>query len=111
MAEKRAFVAREDQAGWCTVVFAETRGEARYKGAGKLDVDFIAVGVNRAPDLDKFVEKGRVPRKLLVEKHGWWVKCTYCNAKVGPEDSLKWHGDFAVCERHPDLNKDGEHGR
>ena len=68
--------------GGC-VVFATSNVLARREGADRLECTFPEIESCRlAPEFDVYAEAGHVPRQTLVEKHGWWQYCSYCENQV-----------------------------
>lgn len=69
------------------VVYAKTRGEARWRGANEMSMeeDVLDLQVLRAPLADHLAESGKVPdNKLMVELCFWEGECSECGA-CGPE--------------------------
>ncbi len=82
MKTKRAWYAQYAfEAEASVIVFAETRGKARYRAARELEVDQFTdreLRLERKPQFDQYVERGRVPDAALL-KDGWWIDgCSKC---------------------------------
>ncbi|EFH8163225.1 TPA: hypothetical protein UOR20_003923 [Escherichia coli] len=77
--------------------FATSNIVARREGANELDEEFSSVSCRRAPEFDAYAEQGRVPRRTLLEEHGWWQECAYCGRPVSSDDTGRiWKKDSDV---------------
>lgn len=94
----KAWIAREKDEFYSTIVFAETMGKARsiamHTDACE-DVDFCKIKVRRMPQLDKYYKSGKKEmdwyddndRIALVKEAGFTCQdvdldlCEYCSAK------------------------------
>lgn len=87
--------------GGC-VVFAASNVLARRDGAQRLECTFAEVESCRlAPEFDSYAEAGCVPRQVLLEKHGWWQYCSFCENHVTAETAGRvWEGDAVYCDIH-----------
>ncbi|WP_277268336.1 hypothetical protein [Pantoea septica] len=85
--------------GGC-VVFAISNVIARRDGAERLECSSAeVVSCRLAPEFDSYAEAGRVPRQALVEKHGWWQYCSYCENQVNANtDGRVWDEDAIYCD-------------
>lgn len=94
----KAWLVREKDSEYATVVFAETRGKARSLAMATdacEDADFCDIDVSRKPQLDKYYKNGKKEmnwyddkdRLALVKECGFFcipsdlVECDQCPAK------------------------------
>ncbi|KTI13251.1 hypothetical protein ASU80_20135 [Enterobacter hormaechei subsp. xiangfangensis] len=85
---------RIDGNEYCIIRFHSHAIAARREGAQELDEDFGSVECKRAPEFDSYAPLGKVPRKALVEVHGWWQECTYCSSHVSEDNADRvWSAD------------------
>lgn len=100
--------------GGCTVVFAETRGKARYLAQGTdccVNAEWCDIRVTRIPEMDKMWEPGKKEmdwykaedRIALVKECGWFCNheyldrekdCPNCLASEWCEDYQDWIADM-----------------
>ena len=77
----KAWIVREDQEGFATIVFNNHGLAARKEGASELDLDFDQVECNRAKEFDKYNNK-TLDVEILIKDHGWWFECYHCYKKI-----------------------------
>lgn len=94
---------RIDGNEYCIIRFHSHAIAARREGAEELDEDFDSVTCKRAPEFDSYAPLGKVPRKALVEVHGWWQECTYCSSHVSEDNAARvWTADDEQVYCSPD---------
>lgn len=92
----KAWLIRNKEENYSTVVFAETRGKAKYVAMSTdccEDVGFLAIEAYRVPHVDKYYTEGKreldfdnpQDRIALVRECGRcfevWYQCETCSAK------------------------------
>ncbi len=101
MKKLKAYNVQANEAG--TVVFAAYSVVARREGANELNVDFEDIeSCRRMPEVDHYVTQGFVPMRVLVEEHGWFAFCSWCEHRTfNDHEGRCWAGDYAFCcEEH-----------
>lgn len=63
-----------DDGDHSAIVYAPTRGQARQRGAGSLDAEFLDVSARRAPEFDELAPTGPSDAQLFL-RFGWWFEC------------------------------------
>lgn len=83
---KKAWIVENDE-GRGEIVWADTRGKARYLGSAQLDVTYAEVtSCRRYPKLDGGVPDGLTLTQWLLA-NGWHWECQQCNRVCyGPEE-------------------------
>lgn len=84
----KAYKVLEDCESTGGIVFAKSNAQARRLGAEEhADGDFFGVTCKRAPQFDKFAERGFVtPLDLYFD--GWWHHCANCETKLADGEYL-----------------------
>ena len=117
--EKKAYVVRIDEdEGYCTVVFAESRNQAKLLAMGDDNFDsnymrYINIRPRRMPQADFFVEKNPDLCRLDIDKpeharfmrdEGWRsADCSYCDEcglatfDAVPESQVEHHDGKNIC--------------
>lgn len=94
----KAYKVENPHDGLGMVVLAETASKARsaVKGTDIFhDCGFIDILVHRAPEFDSYDHDPTM--KELVEGHGWWLGCDWCQKAVADHnDERIWNGDDCV---------------
>jgi len=84
----KAWIVREPEEGYGTVVFNDHGLAARRMGAEELELDFYDVECNRAKEFDKY--EGPPSAEILIKEHGWFWECAQCGQMVcDEEDNLE----------------------
>lgn len=76
----KAYIAKDLHGGHGgRVVFADTPGRARTIAHGEFGgwVEWLDIGVRRAPEYDKYADAGKVPKEVLLAD-GWYWECGDC---------------------------------
>lgn len=76
------------------VVFAETRGKAKYYSDAYGEVEWNDIGVKRVPEFDQYAKEGKIPRKAMVEA-GWTFDCDGCKGSL---NASNYHEDKILCD-------------
>jgi hypothetical protein len=90
---KAWYVGDGDECG--EIIYAATRGRARYIGASALDVEYAEAECRRAPQWDGLAPKGPTHEQLF--NSGWRFLCNCGSGAVAGDGEADWIDGEAVC--------------
>ena len=116
MGDKKAWVAKSlcPTEGCAVVVFGETESKAKYAAIPDLcDIGesdgYLDIKVRRFPEMDGREDDPPLLQEL-VEQHGWWTQCNWCECYIDEEGAcvededgeniyigVRWYGMMASC--------------
>lgn len=82
-----AWYVEDASAEWGEIVYAATRNQARLKGAGIGEAEYVDMRARRNPSYDEFAPNG--PSRERLFNDGWWFECAGCgrHAMAGDGES------------------------
>lgn len=95
-----------DDGDHSAIVYAPTRGQARQRGAGSLDAEFLDVSARRAPEFDDLAPAG--PSDAQLFQSGWWFECN-CGRMAFQADGGEIINGEIVCETCVEATRATQH--
>lgn len=85
----KVWIYTDEDSGYSTVVYADTRGKAQRMVADENSIPFVKATVSRMQWADQYGDFQNIPPDELLD-HGWWLECNSCGSRIIDEhDVLK----------------------
>lgn len=83
----KAWMHIDEDSGYTTVVYAETRGKAQRMVANEEGIPFIEARVSRLQWADEYGSFDKIPTEVLFDE-GWWFECSCCYKQITENDDF-----------------------